>query len=67
MGLFDKMFGGGGAETAGRQPEAEKRFNELKQNYRTVPTTADQQHVQFHNLRAQRTTNFSPSAPRPRT
>ena len=52
MGLFDKMFGQG-AETASQQPNAEKRFNELKQKYQTVLTTADQQHVQFQNLHVQ--------------
>ena len=52
MGLFDKMFGHG-ADTASQQPDAEKRFNELKQKYQTVLTTADQQHVQFQNLHVQ--------------
>ena len=52
MGLFDKMFGHG-AESASQQPDAEKRFNELKQKYQTVLTTADQQHVQFQNLHVQ--------------
>ena len=52
MGLFDKMFGRG-AETASQQPDAAKRFNELKNKYQTVLTTADQQHVQFQNLHVQ--------------
>jgi nucleoid-associated protein YgaU len=52
MGLFDKMFGRG-AETASQQPDAEKRFNELKTKYETVLTIADQQHVQFQNLHVQ--------------
>jgi nucleoid-associated protein YgaU len=52
MGLFDKMFGQG-AQSASQQPDAEKRFNELKQKYQTVLTTADQQHVQFQNLHVQ--------------
>ena len=52
MGLFDKMFGRG-ADTASQQPDAEKRFNELKEKYQTVLTTADQQHVQFQNLHVQ--------------
>ncbi len=52
MGLFDKMFGRG-AESASQQPQAEKRFNELKQKYQTVLTTADQQQVQFQNLHVQ--------------
>lgn len=48
MGIFDKMFGQG-AQKAGDQ----ERFNELKQKYQTVLTTADQQHVQFQNLHVQ--------------
>src|SRR4029078_388235 len=52
MGLFDKMFGQG-AEAAQKQPKAEQRFNELKQKYQTVLTTADQQHIQFLNLHVQ--------------
>jgi LysM repeat protein len=52
MGLFDKMFGRG-AEAAQQQPDGEKRFNELKQKYQTVLTTADQEHVQFQNLHVQ--------------
>lgn len=52
MGLFDKMFGHG-ADAASQQPDAEKRFNELKQKYQSVLTTADQQHVQFQNLHVQ--------------
>lgn len=52
MGLFDKMFGQG-ADAASQQPDAENRFNELKQKYQTVLTTADQQHVQFQNLHVQ--------------
>jgi nucleoid-associated protein YgaU len=52
MGLFDKMFGPG-AGSASQQPDADKRFSELKQRYQTVLTTADQQHVQFQNLHVQ--------------
>ena len=52
MGLFDKMFGPEAAK-AQQEPEAEKRFNELKQKYQTVLTTADQQHLQFQNLHVQ--------------
>jgi nucleoid-associated protein YgaU len=52
MGLFDKMFGHG-AQSASQQPDAEKRFSELKQKYQAVLTTADQQHVQFQNLHVQ--------------
>ena len=49
MGLFDKMFGGG-AEQAQQQPNAQQRFDQLKQKYQSVLNTADQQHIQFHNL-----------------
>ena len=52
MGLFDKMFGNG-ADAASQQPDADKRFNELKQKYQSVLTIADQQHVQFQNLHVQ--------------
>lgn len=49
MGLFDKMFGRG-ASKAEEQPNAQARFDELKEKYRTVLSVADQQHVQFQNL-----------------
>ncbi|MEP7272154.1 MAG: LysM peptidoglycan-binding domain-containing protein [Acidobacteriota bacterium] len=49
MGLFDKMFGNL-ADAAKGQPKVEERFNELKQKYQTVLTTADQQHIEFQNL-----------------
>lgn len=52
MGLFDKMFGKE-AEAAQLLPKAEQRFNELKQKYQTVLTTADQQHIEFQNLHVQ--------------
>ena len=52
MGLFDKMFGHG-ADTASQQPDAEKRFNELKQKYQTVLNIADQERIQFQNLHVQ--------------
>jgi LysM repeat protein len=52
MSLFDKMFGHE-AEKAQQQPDAEKRFNDLKQKYQTVLTIGDQQHLQFQNLHVQ--------------
>jgi len=52
MGLFDKMFGRGAAE-AQQQPNAQQRFDELKQKYQSVLNAADQEHVQFHNLHVQ--------------
>ena len=52
MGLFDKMFGRGATE-AEQQQGAQQRFNELKQKYQTVLTTADNERVQFQNLHVQ--------------
>jgi nucleoid-associated protein YgaU len=52
MGLFDKMFGRGATE-AQQQPNAQQRFDELRQKYQSVLTTADQQHIQFHHLHVQ--------------
>lgn len=52
MGLFDKMFGRGAAE-AEKQPDAQKRFDELKGKYQSVLNMADQQHIQFQNLNVQ--------------
>ncbi len=52
MGLFDKMFGRGATE-AQQQPNAQQRFDTLKNKYQTVLTTADQQHIQFENLHVQ--------------
>ena len=52
MGIFDRMFGKD-AEAAQQQPNAEQRFNELKQKYQTVLNVADQEHMQFHNLHVQ--------------
>jgi nucleoid-associated protein YgaU len=49
MGLFDKMFGRG-AEQAQQQPNAEAKFNQLKQKYQTVLKAIDQQGIQLHNL-----------------
>jgi len=52
MGLFDKMFGRGASESE-QQQGAQQRFNELKQKYQTVLTTADNEHIQFQNLHVQ--------------
>jgi nucleoid-associated protein YgaU len=52
MGLFDKMFGRG-ASQAEQQQGAQQRFNELKQKYQTVLTTADNEKIQFQNLHVQ--------------
>ena len=55
MGLFDSikgMFGRGAAEAA-KQPNAEQRFNDLKQRYQSALDTADQQHIRFQNLHLQ--------------
>ncbi|MFN2533074.1 MAG: LysM peptidoglycan-binding domain-containing protein [Pyrinomonadaceae bacterium] len=52
MGLFDKMFGSGAAQAEQNQ-SSQQRFNELKQKYQSVLTTADQQHIRFQNLHVQ--------------
>lgn len=52
MGLFDKMFGGSVAEIE-KQPDAQKRFGQLKQKYQSVLTLADQERIQFQNLHVQ--------------
>lgn len=55
MGLFDsisKMFGRG-ASAAEQQPNAQQRFDMLKQKYQTALNVADQQQLQFHNLSLQ--------------
>ncbi len=50
MGLFDRMFGRKATEVQQQQPDAQQRFDQLRQKYQTVLTTADQQQIQFHNL-----------------
>ena len=52
MGLFDKMFGKE-AEAAAAQPNAEQRFQELKQKYQTALSVMDQQQIQLQNLHVQ--------------
>jgi LysM domain len=52
MGLFDKMFGRGASE-AQQQPNADQRFNELKQKYQTVLSAVEQQGVRLQNLHLQ--------------
>ena len=52
MGLFDKMFGKE-AEAAQQQPNAEQRFQELKQKYQTTLSVIEQQQVQLQNLHVQ--------------
>lgn len=52
MGLFDKMFGRGASE-AQQQPNAQQRFNELKQKYNSLLTVSDQERIQFLNLHVQ--------------
>ncbi len=49
MGLWDRMFGGG-ASKAQQQPDAQKRFDELKQKYQTALTLADQEGIRFQNM-----------------
>src|ERR671927_1766178 len=52
MGLFDKMFGRGASEPE-QQQGAQQRFNDLKQKFQTVLTTADNERIQFQNLHVQ--------------
>ena len=52
MGLWDKMFGNGASKSQ-QQPNAQQRFETLKQKYQSVLNTADQQHIQFQNLHVQ--------------
>lgn len=49
MGLFDKMFGRGAAQSE-QQQGAQQRFNELKQKYQTVLNVSDSEKIQFLNL-----------------
>jgi nucleoid-associated protein YgaU len=52
MGLFDKMFGSGAA-AAQAAPDANQRFEDLKNKYRTVLNFIDQKGVQVQNLHVQ--------------
>jgi hypothetical protein len=52
MGLFDKMFGRG-ASQAEQQPNAQQRFDQLKQKYQSVLNAIEQQQVQLQNLHIQ--------------
>ncbi len=52
MGLFDRIFGRG-ATQATQQPNADQRFNELRDKYRTALNMADQQNIRFHNMYVQ--------------
>jgi nucleoid-associated protein YgaU len=52
MGIFDKMFGRG-ASAAQQQPNAEQRFNELKNKYQSVLNELDRDQVRLHNLHVQ--------------
>src|ERR671939_474834 len=52
MGLFDRMFGRG-ATQAQQQPDAQQRFDQLKQKYQTVLTVIEQQNVRLQNLHVQ--------------
>ena len=49
MGIFDKMFGKG-ASKAQQQPNAQQRFDTLKQKYQPVLNAIEQQNIQLRNL-----------------
>ena len=53
MGLFDKIFGRGATDAHQQQPNAQQRFEQLKQKYQTALNTADQQQIQLLNLHVQ--------------
>jgi LysM repeat protein len=52
MGLFDKMFGRG-ASAAQQQPDADKRFQELKLKYQSVLNEIERDQVRLQNLHVQ--------------
>src|SRR5688572_14587803 len=52
MGIFDKIFGRGAAKTV-EQPNAQQRFNQLRQKYLPALQVADQQHVRLTTLQLQ--------------
>lgn len=52
MGLFDRMFGSGAAQSQ-QQPNAQQRFNDLKLKYQSVLNEVEQQQVQLQNLHVQ--------------
>lgn len=52
MGLFDKMFGSGAA-AAQQAPDANQRFEDLKNKYRSVLNFIDQHGVRLQNLHVQ--------------
>src|SRR5213075_478080 len=52
MGLFDKMFGRGASE-AQQQPDADKRFQELKLKYQSVLNEIERDQVRLQNLHVQ--------------
>lgn len=52
MGIFDKMFGRG-ASQAQQQPNANQRFDQLKQKYGVALTAVEQNNVRLQNLHVQ--------------
>ncbi len=52
MGLFDRMFGRGASKVQ-EQPNAQQRFDQLKQKYQTVLNSMDQSQVRLQNLHVQ--------------
>lgn len=53
MGLFDKIFGRGATEAHQQQPNAQQRFEQLKNKYQTALNVADQNQIQLLNLHVQ--------------
>jgi nucleoid-associated protein YgaU len=52
MGIFDKMFGSE-VKAALAEPNAQQRFEELKQKYQSVLNLIQQENVQLSNLHVQ--------------
>jgi nucleoid-associated protein YgaU len=52
MGIFDKMFGSE-AKNAQTAPNAQARFEELKQKYQPALQAVEQQNIQLQNLHVQ--------------
>jgi LysM repeat protein len=52
MGLFDRMFGKRASDVL-NLPDAQRRFDELKQKYQTALNLADRENIEFQNLHVQ--------------
>ncbi len=53
MGIFDRMFGRGASAAAQQQPDAQQKFEQLKNKYHTALAVMDQEGVRLQNLHLQ--------------